>query len=275
MSELVRALKLYEEQGLLALLTGLQRYVYWNTKLSPLIHRIQFSLMGPTVGHSINGKELFLKADNASEYARIRTLYNERRIIDDLLDTLEPDDVFYDVGANIGIYSCFAAKATGCEVVAFEPHPANIPSFRRNMSLNGIDITLYEVALWDQAGAESLSGTEGDVSGIGSAAIYGNEGGGGFRVETAITDRFIANNDIPVPNVIKIDIEGGEGRAMTGMENILGDDSCRVVYCEVHPEKLRRYNDEVEVVENLLQRSGFELDIIGHRSNEYFIKACK
>ena len=42
------------------------------------------------------------------------------------IDSFEPGAVFWDVGANVGVYSLYAAVALGCRVVAFEPGAATI-----------------------------------------------------------------------------------------------------------------------------------------------------
>jgi len=56
----------------------------------------------------------------------------ESELLSDLIDTLEPDDVFWDVGANIGVFSCFAAqKLIDGSVIAFEPFPPNVQQLEK------------------------------------------------------------------------------------------------------------------------------------------------
>jgi len=52
------------------------------------------------------------------------------------IDTFERNAVFWDIGANIGLYSCYAAKSTDCKVYAFEPSIFNLELLGRNISLN-------------------------------------------------------------------------------------------------------------------------------------------
>ena len=49
------------------------------------------------------------------------------------LHFLRPDDLFLDVGANIGAYTVLAAGAAGCRVIAFEPAPATFRSLQANL----------------------------------------------------------------------------------------------------------------------------------------------
>ena len=52
------------------------------------------------------------------------------------IDSFTNDSVFWDVGANIGLYSCYAATKKGCDVIAFEPSVFNLELLARNISNN-------------------------------------------------------------------------------------------------------------------------------------------
>jgi hypothetical protein len=61
---------------------------------------------------------------NCIEYDRVTTMIGEEVILESFLDVIKEDDVVWDVGANISIYSVFGGlKATKGSVIAFEPHP--------------------------------------------------------------------------------------------------------------------------------------------------------
>lgn len=62
----------------------------------------------------------------------------ESPMLKDLLSNLRPHDVFYDVGAHIGLYTCLAVNRLPDEnVVAFEPNPDNLAKLRSNLRYNG------------------------------------------------------------------------------------------------------------------------------------------
>lgn len=74
----------------------------------------------------------------------------ERPVLEDLLQSLKPDDVFYDIGANVGTYTCFAASKLGPNaVVAFEPERKSATRLRENLDLNALDAQVVENALSD------------------------------------------------------------------------------------------------------------------------------
>ena len=71
------------------------------------------------------------------------------------INGLSNDAVFWDIGANVGVFSLYAATQQSCKVLAFEPAAANFYALTRNISLNGLgnDVHAYCVAL---AGATEL-----------------------------------------------------------------------------------------------------------------------
>jgi FkbM family methyltransferase len=75
------------------------------------------------------------------------------------LHFLRYKDVFLDIGANIGSFTVLASKVCGADTIAFEPDPETAGSFRRNLSVNGIDdhVTFYESALGPEAGTAAFT----------------------------------------------------------------------------------------------------------------------
>ena len=86
-----------------------------------------------------------------AEAERAGELMDEGEILEDLLDELGPDDVFFDIGANVGLYSLFVAQEAD-SVVAFEPHPENLDALEWNLDRNGVSATVVRGVLSDHAG---------------------------------------------------------------------------------------------------------------------------
>jgi len=128
-----------------------------------------------------------------------------------IANELRPGDVFYDVGANVGLYSLLAARrvATGT-VYAFEPLPRNIEYLRKHLELNRVsNAELLELAICDVVGIASFQEAEN--------SSMGHLGDGGTtRVRTATLDSFLLHETILPPRLIKIDIEGTELLALRG-----------------------------------------------------------
>src|SRR5262245_32711780 len=65
------------------------------------------------------------------------------------IDGIGKDAVLWDIGANVGVFSLYAAVRVNCKVLSFEPSAANFFVLARNIQLNRLDdrITAYCVAL--------------------------------------------------------------------------------------------------------------------------------
>lgn len=273
---LKRAKRLWAKEGLLGLTAGIGRYVYWNFGIQRQYHQLRYMISNKIVRHEINGITSEFSASNVAEYTRNKTLHGEKEVLNRLLQSLEPNDVFYDIGANVGTYSCFADKVVtnGC-VISFEPHPVNVPRLRTNIELNESKARVFELALSDEIGTITLTGDKNDEPGIGSSSLATMDEDQGINVKVTTGDELVSNKKIPHPSVLKIDIEGAEGRALSGMSKILESDDCHTVFCEIHPTKLEKYGDSEKDVFDKLEKSGFKIKKINNRSSEYFIKASK
>ena len=126
---------------------------------------------------------------------------------------LRPGDVAYDIGANAGFFTLLMSRAVGPtgHVHAFEPVPENLTLLERHLALNAIqNVTVHPVAVSDQAGTVQF-------------ARGGNLAQGRIDDTGELTVRSVAIDDLklPLPRVIKMDIEGGESLALCGMTGTL------------------------------------------------------
>ncbi|MBG9389044.1 FkbM family methyltransferase [Caenimonas aquaedulcis] len=131
-----------------------------------------------------------------------------------LAAVLNPHDVFYDVGANVGFFSLLAASR-GARVIAFEPLARNADLFDRNLQLNRIaSATLVRCAVGRHEGmARFKSGA--------SASMGRLSREGDVEVPVTALDAFLAAGRAPAPTVIKMDIEGAESEALAGARSLL------------------------------------------------------
>jgi FkbM family methyltransferase len=182
---------------------------------------------------------------------------DERPVLADLLGELRPDDVFYDIGANIGLYACLASQVTDSPVIAFEPHPDNAERLRQNMQHNRADISLFEHALVDENGEAELSITLEKIGSAGHSLVTTANTHETITISKRHGDEFIADNQLPTPTAIKIDVEGTEGAVLNGLSTTLDQPSCRLVYCEVHGDRLEANGHSVAGIRSQLEGHGF------------------
>ena len=184
----------------------------------------------------VDGKLYRFRCDSFESYQRARTfLGKEPKTIDWLRGALRPDDVFLDIGANIGIFSIFAGKHIGPEghVYACEPHLPTTAELIRNMSLNefGARASVLSVAAsgadgffpfhykrWRQGASGSQLTIDGNPA-LSSTRSIGVELKYGLTV-----DSMVAQGVIRPPNLIKIDTDGIEIPITRGMEKLLRSD---------------------------------------------------
>ncbi len=157
-----------------------------------------------------------------------------------LSEQLRPGMVFYDVGANVGIYSLLAWHR-GCRVFAFEPEPRNFAALSDHIRLNHADVTARQLALSDYCG-------EGHFAGGNSTGRLSTDG---CVVQVATADSL----DTPAPDVLKIDVEGAEFSVLRGCEHILSHKP--VIFLATHGPDVHRQCCE------LLQHHGYAIKTLG------------
>lgn len=169
---------------------------------------------------------------------------------DDVLEVIEknlgPGDVFYDIGANVGVFSFIAATLVGENgaVLAFEPEENNLTCLRRSMERASLaNLTLHDCALGAEDGEMTFDRRGGAFSG--RLVDTGDDGVGmAVRVGVRSIDSLV-DDGAPPPTLLKIDVEGGEGAVLEGAARTLRVHKPAVL-CEMHgfnPDGVRRAVD--------------------------------
>jgi len=136
--------------------------------------------------------------------------------------------VAFDVGANIGLISLTLAESVGPEgqVVAFEALPANVDRLQANLALNESGRRVrVEAAAAGAATGQSVflvhrSGGMGKLGGsAGRDETYDDE----IDVRVVSLDDYVFEQGHPLPSLIKIDVEGGEGMVLRGANRLLSE----------------------------------------------------
>jgi FkbM family methyltransferase len=204
------------------------------------------------------------------EYRRVTTML-EQDIIADVLKHVESTDVFWDIGASTGPFTCLVAdKIETGTILAVEPHPGNMASLRRNVDLNDFEnVITKQIALGKVNGTTRFAMNSKEAgTGLHSISFGPNEMNDKIdrRSIEVIVKRGdeLLSNAVPTPTVVKIDVEGAEPLVIQGMENVLSDPRCRVLYCEVHageshPNSIRRFDITPEEFSGSVEALGFEV----------------
>jgi FkbM family methyltransferase len=118
-------------------------------------------LMDHTVRIEHKGLTLDFVAPNDLNRFRIATFSTKEPGTLEWIDAIAPGSVMWDIGANIGLYTIYAAKARECSVFAFEPSVFNLELLARNVYINDVveRVCLVPLALSDRSGSNSLNMT--------------------------------------------------------------------------------------------------------------------
>lgn len=180
-----------------------------------------------------------------------------------IIDSLKSEDIFYDIGASLGLISIHGSMR--CQrVFAFEPDPYYQQRLSRNISLNNKNnIEILNWAVSKDSGSLDLY-----TSGSGGSSPCLNPIGHeqSVLVNANSIDNAIAEGLMPPPDIIKIDIEGAEADALKGMKNLLlSNYAPRKIFIEIHPHMLLFFNSTEEEVFERLRESGYVLLFISQR----------
>jgi FkbM family methyltransferase len=178
----------------------------------------------------------------------------EPHVQETLAELVRPGATVYDIGASVGFFAVLLGRQVGEQgrVVAIDPQPRNVEALRHNLALNAFThIDVHEVAVGTAAGTARFA--PGEQAVWGGLTEDADEAASGYDVRVVSLDEEVAAGRLPVPDLVKLDIEGGEGDALRGMHTILREHA-PIVLCELH----RTWDDVVP----LLESAGYTVSLV-------------
>uniref|UniRef100_A0A6M3LZ03 Putative methyltransferase n=1 Tax=viral metagenome TaxID=1070528 RepID=A0A6M3LZ03_9ZZZZ len=200
---------------------------------------------------TVRGKSFSLLADPESRQVCQQDLCKgkiwEPWLTDYILDNLEEDSTFIDAGASVGWFTFLAAAhCPQGRIVAFEPHPKRFNMMKTSLEGNNFkNIDLIQTAVSDIEGYSTLGGR---------AEAQMDEPG--IAIDTTTIDLIVEVLHLS-PDIVKLDVEGAEIRALHGMKKTLKTENLKLAI-EVHPSLITKYGDATEDLYNLLNQYGFK-----------------
>ena len=189
------------------------------------------------------GRKLSFVTPNEMTQWRVSSFYTKEPDTVHWLESMPEGSVFLDVGANVGMYSIFAAKVKNARVFAFEPESQNFSLLNQNIQLNALSgcVMAYPLAISDDAkiGPLYLS----DFSLGGSCHSFDERVGfdlkpreeafiqGSFSVTI---DKLVSSGSMPCPEFVKIDVDGFEHKVLRGARNTLMNPVLKEILVELN-----------------------------------------
>ena len=206
----------------------------------------------------INEKKMIFFTPNSIIKWRVDTILSKEPETIEWIDSFKSDSkekiIFWDIGANIGLYSLYAAsKHKNIQVFSFEPSSSNLRVLSRNISINNFydKIIINQFPLSSEkfgyAYMNEPNFTEGWA--MNSFGLPLDYRGDKFDVEQKYKmlglsiDFILGNKFLEVPNYIKIDVDGIEDKILEGGINSLNHVNLKSVSIELNENYTSQYNN--------------------------------
>ena len=157
------------------------------------------------------------------------------------INGFEKSSIFFDVGANIGIYTLYSAVKIENTVYSFEPHSVNYKNLLDSISLNELkNCHAFCFAVSNRTALSSIQvkdlheGVADNVVGVRGEYYHG-------CIEMSL-DFLVKKGMLPQPDYIKIDVEGYEDNVLKGMLNFLHNDIN--LYLKINTKELLNFFQE-------------------------------
>ncbi|HTG74008.1 MAG TPA: FkbM family methyltransferase [Terriglobia bacterium] len=213
-----------------------------------------------------HGRTMRFATTGSSSVKRLRSLFSKEPITLAWIDSFAEGETLFDIGANVGMYTVYAAVMRGAKVFAFEPEALNYAELNKNIFLNDLHerVLAYCLALSDIDKTDRLL-----LSDFGLGISYHDfqenswtedkdfapdwkvskdnrrpQGCIGRRLDSLIAD------GLPIPHHIKIDVDGLEHRVLSGMLELLRSPKLKTVLIEINFDNPKNL-EIVETMESL------------------------
>jgi len=185
--------------------------------------------------------------------------YHERYEADLVQRLLKEDDVFWDIGANVGYFTLVAAAALANrgQIVAFEPGKNAYARLVENVALNPYrNIQTFPVAVADGEG-EAVLHLAGDIADSSASLYPAAQAQAGQEVcRTVSLDHWLDSQGLRPPDLIKLDAEGAELAVLQGAQKLIAD-SPPLWLMEMEEKNLRAAGASKTAVAQFLTGCGY------------------
>jgi FkbM family methyltransferase len=184
--------------------------------------------------------------------------------IEYLTRVLRPDDICFDVGANLGYYTVLMAKAVPQgKVYAFEPDPFCHTLLQLNVRINRLEnVVVNGLALGERPGTSSFFRcTDSAFNSFKDTAR--KPVSSVIEVPVTTLDEFVVANDLPRVDFVKVDVEGAEGLVLAGAKRLLhGSQRPRLLLIELFDGNHETFGDSTAEIVESLHRTHYEPFVI-------------
>jgi FkbM family methyltransferase len=195
--------------------------------------------------------------------------FYERQETAILIDILRSGMCVVDVGANWGYYTLLAAQIVGScgRVISLEPHPSLFKLLDENIRLNNLtSVTPLCIAASNRDGEMNLAGFDESQCNSGTSRLTetASEGVNNFRVKSRLLEPLLDAHNIGDVDLLKIDIEGGEGLVVPTLHSGLSQRRFKRILIELHPAALTEMKVTAASLIQMILSYGYQAWRIDH-----------
>ncbi|HEY8661947.1 MAG TPA: FkbM family methyltransferase [Hanamia sp.] len=232
-------------------------FLFFSWQLSQLFY--PHEVLVPFVGTT----KLVAKKGLTGATGNIYTGLEEFSDMGFLLHFLRKDDLFADIGANIGSYSVLASGCVGARTICFEPVPSTFYWLTKNINVNSLhqSVVARNIGLGSVKTELYFTSSHGTVNHVLSQneIEYQNDT---VKVQVFPFDEIALQEGIP--QLIKIDVEGFETEVIRGMKNTLQSNELKAIIIELNGSGGRYGYDE-----SLIHQELSDLNFFPHEYNPF------
>ena len=213
----------------------------------------------------LNQRSIFFYTPTSMCDFRVNTFFEKEPETLEWINRFEIEEnnevCLWDIGANIGLYSIYAAvKHKNLKIFSFEPSTSNLRVLSRNLSINNLNdnVTIVPIALgenntyfskfyesnFEEGGA--LNSFKYNKNYIGKEFDYSNS----YNILGLSLDELIKKTNMIIPKYIKIDVDGLEHFILKGSENLLQSKELKEIFIEIN----ENYEEQFESVIDLMTK---------------------
>ncbi len=216
----------------------------------------------------IDKKKIYLFAPNALVDYRVNTFFSKEPETLEWINSFknEKDFIFWDIGANVGLYSIYNAVINhNSKTIAFEPSSSNLRILTRNISINNLEnkISIFQFPLSDKENKFQMMNEPDFIEG-GALNSFGekiNFEGKKFNPQMkynifGTNINYLLNSKIlEIPDFIKLDVDGIEHLILEGANKYLNNKKIKSISVEIN----ENYTIHHEKILNILKTNNFNL----------------
>ena len=226
------------------------------------------------IDDKISSKKITYSVSNEMTLWRAQTLFEKEPITIKWIRSFEKNSIFYDVGANVGMYSIFAAIVSKCNVYSFEPESNNFQILMENIVVNNLtnlinpypigisnvtELTTLHLSKFSKGGSHHTVGANAlSHRDLHTIKTKYNQG-----IFSTTLDDLCNKWKIPLPNYLKIDVDGIESKIVEKANLFLKNQHLKSVLIEINQNR----NEDKKIIKKMLEY-GFIYDVKQVKSAE-------